>query len=41
MIAGKYEEIYPPDVKTILRVLNHIVTKDELLKMECNILTKL
>lgn len=41
LIAGKYEEIYPPDLKTILRVVNHVVSKEEILKMEMNILTVL
>ena len=41
LIAGKYEEIYPPDLKTILRVVNQVVTKDEILRMEMNILTVL
>lgn len=40
-IAGKYEEIYPPDLKTILRVVNQVVTREEVLKMENSILAKL
>jgi cyclin B len=40
-IAGKYEEIYPPDLKTILRVVNQVVTKEQVLKMEQNILSTL
>lgn len=30
-IAGKYEEIYPPDLKTILRVVNQVVSCKEVL----------
>lgn len=41
LIAGKYEEIYPPDLKTILKVVNYVVTKDEVLKMECLVLSTL
>jgi hypothetical protein len=41
LIAGKYEEIYPPDLKTILRVVNQVVTKAEILKMEMNVLSTL
>ena len=26
-IAGKYEEIYPPELKTILQVIDHAVTR--------------
>ena len=41
-IAGKYEEIYPPDLKTILRVMNQSdVTKEHVLKMEFEILNAL
>jgi hypothetical protein len=41
LIAGKYEEIYPPDLKTILKVINQVVSKDEVLKMEAHVLTTL
>ena len=41
LIAGKYEEIYPPDLKTILKVVNHVVTKEEVLKMETLVLSTL
>jgi S-adenosylmethionine hydrolase len=34
LVAGKYEEIYPPDLKTILKVINNVRTKEEVLKME-------
>lgn len=40
-IAGKYEEIYPPDVKTILHVVKQAVSRDDLLRMEAKILTTL
>lgn len=41
LIAGKYEEIYPPDLKTILKVVNHVVTKDQVLQMEFDVLNVL
>lgn len=41
LIAGKYEEIYPPDLKTILKVVNHVVTKEEVLQMEAKVLMQL
>jgi len=37
-IAGKYEEIYPPDLKYLLAVTNGKVTKKEVLEMEFRIL---
>lgn len=40
-IAGKYEEIYPPDLKQMLRVIDNAVTKDDILKMEFRILSAL
>ena len=33
-IAGKYEEIYPPELKNLLRVTDNAVTKEEIIKME-------
>jgi len=30
-IAGKYEEIYPPDLKTILKFTNHVSSASEVL----------
>ena len=30
-IAGKYEEIYPPDLKTIIRVVNQVVTRENII----------
>jgi G2/mitotic-specific cyclin-B, other len=40
-IAGKYEEIYPPELKNILKVTDNAVTKDQILKLEFKILQKL
>jgi G2/mitotic-specific cyclin-B, other len=37
-IAGKYEEIYPPELKQILRVTDNAVCKDEVLALEFKIL---
>jgi hypothetical protein len=33
-IAGKYEEIYPPELKHLLKVTDNSVTKDQVLKLE-------
>jgi len=41
LIAGKYEEIYPPDLKTILKVINNHVSKEEVLKLEGRVLMTL
>ena len=41
MIAGKYEEIYPPGVADYVYITDHAYTKEELLDMECDILNKL
>jgi hypothetical protein len=41
LIAGKYEEIYPPDLKTILKVTNNIVSREDVLQMENQILMTL
>lgn len=40
-IAGKYEEIYPPELKNLLRVTDNAVSKAEIIKMEYRILFKL
>ena len=40
-IAAKYEEIYPPELKALLRVTDNAVTKPEIIKMEFRILTTL
>jgi cyclin B len=37
-IAGKYEEIYPPSLKDLLRVTDNAVTKDQVLKLEFTML---
>jgi hypothetical protein len=41
LIATKYEEIYPPDLKDLLSVSENKFTKEEVLTMEFNILTSL
>ena len=40
-IAGKYEEIYPPELKNLLRVTDNAVSKEEIIAMEYRILFKL
>jgi G2/mitotic-specific cyclin-B, other len=40
-IAGKYEEIYPPELKHLLKVTDNIITKESVLKLENKILQKL
>ena len=40
-IAGKYEEIYPPELKNLLRVTDNAVSKEEIIKMEYQILSAL
>ena len=37
-IAGKYEEIYPPELKHLIRVTDNAITKEQVLKMEYEIL---
>lgn len=37
-IAGKYEEIYPPELKTILKVIDDAVNRQQVCKMEYEIL---
>jgi hypothetical protein len=37
-IAGKYEEIYPPELKTILQVIDNAVSRDQVCKLEFEIL---
>ena len=41
MLAMKYEEIYPPDLKDLLSVSENKFTKPEVLKMENQILSSL
>jgi hypothetical protein len=40
-IAGKYEEIYPPELKHLIRVTDNAITKEQVLKLEFSILHKL
>lgn len=40
-IAGKYEEIYPPELKNLLRVTDNAVEKTEIVLMEFRILNTL
>ena len=37
-IAGKYEEIYPPELKTILQVIDNAVTREQVCTLETQIL---
>lgn len=41
LIATKYEEIYPPDLKELLNISENKFTKEEVLQMEFQILTTL
>ena len=41
LIATKYEEIYPPDMKDLLQVSENKFTRTEVLKMELDILSVL
>ena len=40
-IAGKYEEIYPPELKTLLKVTDDALTKKDVVEMEFRILQTL
>jgi len=40
-VAGKYEEIYPPELKQILRVTDNAVSKEQVLQLEFDILQAL
>ena len=40
-IAGKYEEIYPPELKHLLKVSDNAVTREQVVKLEFQILLKL
>lgn len=40
-IAGKYEEIYPPELKNLLRVTDNAVARNEIIDMEYRILHQL
>ena len=37
-IAGKYEEIYPPELKTILEVIENAVSRENVCALESKIL---
>ena len=39
MIATKYEEIYPPNVKDLVYITDRAYQKEEILNMESTILT--
>lgn len=41
LIASKYEEIYAPEVRDFVYITDKAYTKDEILKMECHILSTL
>jgi len=41
LIAAKYEEIYPPELKDLLSVSENKFTKNEVLQMETKVLTTL
>ena len=41
LISTKYEEIYPPELKDLLSISENKFTKQEVLEMECQILTTL
>lgn len=40
-IAGKYEEIYPPELKTILDIIENAVTRENVCRLESQILQTL
>ena len=35
-IAGKYEEIYPPELKNLLKVTDNAVSKEEIIQLDSN-----
>ena len=41
LIASKYEEIYAPEVKDFVYITDKAYTKEEILRMECHMLTTL
>ncbi len=41
VVASKYEEIYPPEIRDFIHVTEKLVSKDEILKMEGQVLQKL
>lgn len=40
-MAGKYEEIYPPELRQLLKITDNAVQKEHVLKLEFRILMKL
>ena len=40
-MAGKYEEIYPPELKHLIRVTDNAINKKDVLEMEFKILNAL
>lgn len=40
-IAAKYEEIYPPELSTILKVTDNAVPRDDIIQMEFLVLSTL
>lgn len=40
-IAGKYEEIYPPELKNILKITDEALPRKDIIEMEFKILSKL
>lgn len=40
-IAGKYEEIYPPELKNILKITDEAVPRKEIIEMEYRVLSTL
>lgn len=41
LVATKYEEIYPPELKDLLHIAENKFTKEDILQMEFSILTTL
>ena len=41
LVATKYEEIYPPELRELLAISENKLTKDQVLKMEKEILLEL
>lgn len=41
LIASKYEEIYPPEIKDFVYITDRAYTRDEILEMEAKILRTL
>lgn len=37
-IAGKYEEIYPPELKHYIRITDNAINRDQVIKLEYKIL---